>query len=171
MGTYKSIKIDVNAFDQETLNEVFSVMRDLDNDKDGDIINFCFRKFSPETKWWADDYVISVSKKLPKLFFRLTCRGGEPSANYDTIIKNGVKLNYDFVMPPKFPSNSLWNSALKRAESIRKQQQEVQRKKEEEKEKQRLANLEREIEEKQAQLVEMKKSLSKLSEHSSNEQI
>lgn len=159
MGTYKSIKIDVNAYDQETLN---LLKQEFTNDPDGDdgIMDFCFRKFSHQTKWWADPMVTRISKKMPNLTFRLTCRGSESSANFDIFVKNGESFNVDFVMPPKFPSISQWKLAQKKAKAYEEKTKEEAQKKAKEQEEHKLKRLAIEVERKQQELNALKNKIS-----------
>lgn len=82
MGTYKSIFIDVDA-EGDTLLEVKKFL----NFSDPTTTDFCFRKWSEETKWWADNLVKDASLKFPKLMFRLKTRGGHHS---DVLYVNGL---------------------------------------------------------------------------------
>jgi hypothetical protein len=124
----------------------------MDSVDDG-AFDFCFREFSTPTKWSACDLIINVSKKFPEQTFLFAeIREGKEFSNY--LYKNGVGLNYDFVMgPPKFPSKKQWGDALNRLEEYKSKQklkQEAAAKEKQEAE--RIALIERtkrEIEEKQ----------------------
>lgn len=158
MGTYRSIRIDVNTNTQDELEQV---KQELINDNDGgeNIIDFCFRKFSPSVKWFPNDLAIRVSKKFPNLTFRVTCYGSEPSANSDVFFQNGEGFNVNFVLPFKFPTKAQWKDAQKRYKLLKEQEEIKNKQKAKEQEEQKIKMLADEIEKKQKELNELKKSI------------
>lgn len=79
--------------------------------------NFMWRKWSPEVKWWAPEFVADLSKKVD-VIFRLDARGDE---NFTWFFYKGQVLNESEIWEkPVFPSRPLFKK--KAAEAVVKRQ-------------------------------------------------
>lgn len=118
MGSHCKSKFDIDTNDEATVADIKKYMDSVDEGA----FDICFRKFSPESKWSAYDLIIATSKKFPNQVF-LYSEIAEYYGYSNCLYKNGVGLNYDFVMgPPKFPSKKQWDEALNRFEKYKSEQ-------------------------------------------------
>lgn len=71
--------------------------------------DFMWRHFSPETKWWALQFVADISKNINAIF-RLDATG---DAHFTCFIYKGEILNEEDIWDrPKFPSRPLFKKKL-----------------------------------------------------------
>jgi hypothetical protein len=131
MGSHYSFCIDI-ADQNHTLEAQIAAVANARTDfsQDCNFVAWCWRRFSPETKWsGGHDVTVALSKAFPEVIFRVQCRG---DANYTAFILNGNTLYDDevFVTPP-FPSRPLFRRQLTN-KLARQQKAEVERKQAEE---------------------------------------
>lgn len=67
-------------------------------------------KWCAESKWWALDYAVEISKHVRGIVFRLDCQG---DSNFTTFILDGEFLDERNIWEiPRFPSRPLFKKKL-----------------------------------------------------------
>lgn len=131
MGSHYSFCIDI-ADSNPTLEVQIAAVANAFTDfrQDGNFVAWCWRRFSPPTKWSGGHNVtVALSKAFPEVIFRVQCQG---DVNYTAFLLNGNTLydNEVFVTPP-FPSRTLFRRQLTN-KLARQQKADVERKQAEE---------------------------------------
>ena len=131
MGSHYSFCIDI-ADQNHTLEAQIAAVANALTDfrQDGNFVAWCWRRFSPESKWsGGHDVTVALSKAFPEVIFRVQCRG---DVSYTAFVLNGNTLydNEVFVTPP-FPSRPLFRRQLTN-KLARQQKADVERKQAEE---------------------------------------
>ena len=110
MGSYTSCIMD--TADNDIEQDIISYANSLRDFKDeASFANWCWRKWSPESKWWGVDAMQKISLNFPKRIFRLRVRG---DYNFCSYYLNGIQLEESEVFDtPRFPSVSLFKKKAK----------------------------------------------------------
>lgn len=85
-----------------------------------DFDRFMWRRWSGETKWWAPDFVMDISKNIDAIF-RLDARGDD---NFVCFFYKGQMLDESEIWErPSFPSRPLFKKKLDEAKVKRAQRE------------------------------------------------
>lgn len=115
MGSYIAWKLDADVTGGEQfIIDTANAHPDFKNEKDGPKFeNFMWRKWSPEVKWWAPQFVAELSKNID-VIFRLDAKGDE---NFTYFFYKGEALTESEIWEkPTFPSRPLFKK--KAAEAV-----------------------------------------------------
>lgn len=123
MGSYIAWKLDADIIGAEQfIIDSANNHREFKDDKDSPRFqDFIWRKWTPEVKWWAPEFVADLSKNID-VVFRLDAKGDE---NFTWFFYKGQVLSEgDIWERPTFPSRPLFKkkaqeAKMKRAEKAR----------------------------------------------------
>ena len=105
MGTYKKIRIDANTQNYKNLKIIANLLEKHEAED-------CWQKFCDDTKWWPDELLDELTKKLPKVMFCVQYAGEETSTHY---IYNGQSIEEHLLFhAPRFPSLKNFNETKNR---------------------------------------------------------
>jgi hypothetical protein len=155
MGSYIAWKLDADTTGGEQfLIETANAHPEFKNEKDGPKFeNFMWRKWSPEVKWWAPDFVADLSKNID-VIFRLDAKGDE---NFTYFFYKGQTLTESEIWErPTFPSRPLFKKKLTEAKVNRAKAKQLREEAAAKAEKERL---EKEIETLKAKQHQLEKRL------------
>lgn len=109
MGSHTSCIMDtVDSIMDADIIAYANLLPDFD---DGNFATWCWRRWSPESKWYGSDAMIKISKKFSDRIFRFRVRG---DYNYCEYYLNGIALEENEVFDtPRFPSATLFGKKLK----------------------------------------------------------
>ena len=111
MGSYIAWKLDADMTGGEQfLVETANAHRAFKDEKDGPKFqDFMWRKWSPEVKWWAPEFVAELSKNID-VIFRLDARGDD---NFTWFFYKGQTLSESEIWEkPTFPSRPLFKKKM-----------------------------------------------------------
>lgn len=155
MGSYIAWKLDADCDSDQFIIDTANAHKEF-NEAEGKpnaFQNFMWRKWSPEVKWWAPEFVADLSKKI-EVIFRLDARGDE---NFTWFFYKGEALNESEIWEkPPFPSRPLFKKKIVEAKVKRQKARQVL---EEAKAKAEKDRLEKEIQTLKAKQQELEKRL------------
>jgi len=155
MGSNIAWKLDADVTGGENfIIDTANAHPEFKNEKDGPKFeNFMWRKWSPEVKWWAPQFVAELSKNID-VIFRLDAKGDE---NFTYFFYKGEALTESEIWEkPTFPSRPLFKKKLTEAKVNREKQRIANEAARVAAEKQRL---EREIQTLKSKQAELEKQL------------
>jgi len=118
MGAYNRWYIDVNTDDEDILNSI----KDFGEKISSEVFfngpsgwaSFCFRTWSPSTKWYPDSLVSALSVEFSALIFSVNVDGDE--GHGEVFFYQGKDIEENKVFPrPRFPSVTVLKKAIKDA--------------------------------------------------------
>jgi hypothetical protein len=115
MGSYIAWKLDadISVGGEQHIINTANAHREFKEDKDSPKFeNFMWRKWTPEVKWWAPEFVADLSKNID-VVFRLDAKGDE---NFTLFFYKGQVLSEgDIWERPTFPSRPLFKKKVSQA--------------------------------------------------------
>lgn len=155
MGSYIAWKLDADTTGGEQfIIDTANAHPEFKNEKDGPKFeNFMWRKWSPEVKWWAPDFVEQLSKNID-VILRLEAKGDE---NFTWFFYKGEALTESEIWErPTFPSRPLFKKKLTEAKVNREKAKQLRQEAAAKAEKERL---EKEIQTLKSKQKELEKRL------------
>jgi hypothetical protein len=155
MGSYIAWKLDADIHSGEKfIIDASNDHPEFKNEKDGPKFeNFMWRKWSPEVKWWALQFVADISKNID-VVFRLDAKGDE---NYTWFFYKGEMLGETEIWErPQFPTRPLFKKKVSQAKVNREKAKQLR---EEAAKKAETERLQKEIDALKNKQKELKKRL------------
>jgi hypothetical protein len=157
MGSAYSWKLSIENNTQSVHDMIIfaaNQMKDFCGNGEPKFQDWLWFRWSPESKWWAGDFVQELSKKFPETIFRLDCTGDD---NFTWFFLNGSMLSESEIWEiPRFPTRPLFKKKYEQAKVKRAEAKRIQDEKFAKAEKEKL---EKQINELKAKQQELEKRL------------
>ena len=157
MGSAYSWKLTIESEHPEAHRLIIgeaNQMKDFSGNGEPKFQDWFWFRWSPESKWWAGDFVQELSKKFTQTIFRLDCTG---DSHFTWFFLNGNMLSENEIWEiPRFPTRPLFKKKFEQAKVNRAEAKRIQDEKYAKAEKEKL---EKQISELKVKQQELEKKL------------